>query len=92
MSSVARDRASIAFLVAAVMVSAIAAVYAKHESRKLFTEFQALTSERDSMEVEWGRLQLEQSSLSTHSRVEQLARGQMNMHVPPPDKVSLLPE
>ena len=41
-------------LVFAVMCSAIACVYAKHESRKLFTELQTLNADRDQMEVEWG--------------------------------------
>ena len=76
----------------AVMASAIAGVYAKHESRKLFTELQKLSNQRDQMEVDWGRLQIEQSTWSTYGRVEQLAREQMQMTMPPPDSVSLLAE
>ena len=76
----------------AVMASAIAGVYAKHESRKLFTELQKLSNERDQMEVDWGRLQIEQSTWSTYGRVEQLAREQMRMTMPPPESVSLLAE
>ena len=79
-------------LFVAVMASAIAGVYAKHESRKLFTELQKLSNERDQMEVDWGRLQIEQSTWSTYGRVEQLAREQMQMQMPPPDSVSLLAE
>ncbi len=75
-----------------VMASAIAGVYAKHESRKLFTELQKLSNERDQMEVDWGRLQIEQSTWSTYGRVEQLAREQMQMTMPPPESVSLLAE
>ena len=77
-------RGSVLFgaLVAAVMVSAVAAVYAKHESRKLFMELQALTEQRDSLDVDWSRLQIEQSTWSTHARVEQLARGEMHMRNP----------
>lgn len=79
-------------LTVGVIASAIASVYAKHESRKLFTELQSLNTERDRMEVDWGRLQIEQSTWSTYGRVEQLAREQMSMHVPPPDHVTLLAE
>jgi cell division protein FtsL len=82
----------VAVLFVAVMASAIAGVYAKHESRKLFTELQKLSNERDRMEVDWGRLQIEQSTWSTYGRVEQLAREQMQMQMPPPDSVSLLAE
>jgi cell division protein FtsL len=82
----------VAGLFVAVVASAIAGVYAKHESRKLFTELQKLSNERDRMEVDWGRLQIEQSTWSTYGRVEQLAREQMQMQMPPPDSVSLLAE
>ena len=75
-----------------VMASAIASVYAKHESRQLFTELQLLNTERDRMEVDWGRLQIEQSTWSTYGRVEQLAREQMHMRTPTPEHVSLLSE
>jgi cell division protein FtsL len=72
-----------------VLVSALAAVYAKHESRRLFTELQALTAERDRLAVEWGQLQIEQSAWSTHARVEQLAREEMNMRDPAADQILL---
>ena len=77
-----RSRALFAVLVLAVMASAVGAVYAKHENRKLFMELQALTEERDQLEVDWSRLQIEQSTWSTHARVEQLARGEMRMRNP----------
>ena len=92
MSAGLRINLIIAVLFVAVMSSAIAAVYAKHESRKLFTELQQLSNERDRMEVDWGRLQIEQSTWSTYGRVEQLAREQMKMQAPPPDRVSLVAE
>lgn len=73
-----------------LMLSAIAAVYAKHESRKLFMELSSLIDERDKLETDWSRLQMEQSAVSTHSRVEQLAREQMHMRNPRPEEVELL--
>ena len=77
-------------MVLLVMISAIANVYAKHESRNSFTELQVLTSERDRLEVEWGKLQIEQSTWSTYARVEQLARKQMHMRIPDPGQTMLL--
>ena len=85
-----RQRLIFAGLVVAVMASAIGSVYAKHESRKLFTELQELTIERDRLEVDWGKLQIEQSTWSTHARVEQLAREQMDMRSPAPEQTSLV--
>lgn len=77
-------------LVVAVMASAIGGIYAKHEARKLFTELQRLNVERDGMEVEWGQLQIEQSTWSTYARVEQLAREDMKMRPPAADEMLLL--
>ncbi len=81
-----------ALLFVAVLSSAIAAVYAKHESRKLFTELQALKSERDQLEVHWGKLQIEQSTWSGHARVEQLAREKMQMRDPLSNEIWLFGE
>jgi cell division protein FtsL len=77
-------------LVVLVIASAIACIYAKHESRKLFTELQELIAERDRMEVDWGRLQIEQGTWSTYARVEQVAREKMNMHSPTVEQINLL--
>lgn len=85
-----RNRLLFAALVMAVMASAVGAVYAKHENRKLFMELQALTEERDQLEVDWSRLEIEQSTWSTHARVEQLARGEMRMRNPSSDDLRLV--
>ncbi len=77
-------------LAVAIMASAIGAVYAKHESRKLFTELQRLNVERDRMEVEWGQLQLEQSTWATYAIVEKRARESMKMRPPTADEMLLL--
>ena len=55
------------------VTSAMALVYTKHESRKLFVELEALTQQRDELNIEWGQLQIEQSTWSTHARIEQVA-------------------
>jgi cell division protein FtsL len=54
-------------------MSAIALVYTKHESRKLFVELEALTHERDGLNIEWGQLQIEQSTWAQHARIERVA-------------------
>jgi len=77
-------------LAALVMTTAIGCIYSKHQSRKLFVELQSLMTERDELAVDWGRLQIEQSTWSTHSRVEKLARGQMRMRTPQPDDIRLV--
>ena len=66
-------------LLLAVIVSAVGVVYAKHQGRKLFVELQVLGNERDAMDVEWGQLQLEQSTLTTQGQVEQAAHERLGM-------------
>ena len=62
-----------------VVGSAVAVVYSKHSGRELFIELQALANERDAMDVEWGQLQLEQSTLTTQGQVERDARDKLGM-------------
>ena len=66
-------------LLGLVLVSALSVVYTKHEDRRLFVELQALREARDSMDIEWGQLQLEQSTLTTQGRVERAARERLGM-------------
>lgn len=66
-------------LVASLLGSAIGVVFSTHESRKLFVELQGLQKTRDELSAEWGRLQLEQSTWSTHGRIEQIANNKLDM-------------
>lgn len=61
------------------VTSALALVYTKHESRKLFVELEALTHERDELNIEWGQLQIEQSTWATHARIEQVATDDLSL-------------
>ena len=73
-----------------VLASAIGVVYAKYSSRKHFVELQALKAEQDLFDVEWGRLQLEQSTWATHGRVERIARRKLQMLLPPANQVQVI--
>lgn len=61
------------------VTSAVAVVYTKHESRKLFVELEALTQERDELNIEWSQLQIEQSTWATHARIEQVATDNLSL-------------
>ncbi|MBU6469710.1 MAG: cell division protein FtsL [Gammaproteobacteria bacterium] len=75
-------RAILALLLAAVLLSALAVIDARHENRMLFAQLQQLRQQRDQQNVEWGQLLLEQSTWSTHARVEQMATQKLDMHLP----------
>jgi cell division protein FtsL len=77
---------------AAVLVSALAQVTAKHQARQLFVELERLKGERDQLQIEWGQLQLEQSTWATHARMESLGRGELALVIPAPQKVVLVAE
>ncbi len=75
---------------AALFASALAVVWSRHETRRLFVELQALNTERDALDIEWGRLKLEQSAWGTHGRVEQTARVDLHMVIPRPNEVRIV--
>ncbi len=66
----------------AVLGSAVRVIYARHEARDLFVRLEKLDAERDSLEMDWGRLQLEQSYWSSHAFVERVANAKLQMNLP----------
>jgi cell division protein FtsL len=81
---------SIISLWAAVLASAAGVVYVKHQARSLFVTVEKLTAERDRLNIEWGRLQLEQSAWSTHGFVEQVANSKLRMTLPTATDVKIV--
>lgn len=69
-------------LFAAVMVVSIAVVQMRHESRQRFAQLQALQAARDALNVEWGKLLLEEGTWSQHRRIETMARSRLDMNTP----------
>lgn len=77
-------------LAAVLMLCALAVVNAQHRARMMFVELEALKKEARELEVEWGKLQLEQGTLTSHARVEAMAKNQLGLMSPPLDRVWLL--
>lgn len=75
---------------AAVFISAVEVVIARHETRKLFVEIQTLEKQRDNLSEEWGRLQLEQSTWATDSRIESVSKTELHMIEPETRSVMLI--
>lgn len=73
-----------------VLVSSIAVSYSAHWNRQLLNTLYNELSERDKAQAEWGRLILEQSTWTAHSRIESLAAGQLKMRVPNADEVRMV--
>ncbi|MBT8141077.1 MAG: cell division protein FtsL [Gammaproteobacteria bacterium] len=66
----------------AVLYSAISLVTVRHEARNQFIALQQLVKQRDALLVEWGQLQIEQSTFATHARIDRLAREKLKLKQP----------
>ncbi len=75
-------------LLLGVVACALGVVTSQHQARKLFVELQQEKEQAQEMEVEWGQLQLEQSTWATPVRVEQIAAQKLQMRVPKGGEVS----
>jgi cell division protein FtsL len=75
-------RVLLAVLVIANVLSAIGVVFARHEHRQLFIGLSRLEKARDEMNIEFGRLQLEQATWAESNRIDQVARERLGMKFP----------
>ncbi|WP_157314412.1 cell division protein FtsL [Chitinibacter sp. FCG-7] len=80
------------FLLSILVVCAMGVVTSQHKARKLFIELQKEDALTRKLDVEWGQLQLEQSTWAMHSRVEAEARQKMGMQVAPANRTQVILE
>lgn len=71
-------------LLAGVIAGALGVVYTRQESRRLFVEYTELTKERDHLNFEFGRLELERATKAEINSIEKTARGDLGMISPSP--------
>ena len=69
-------------LLAVLVACALAMVTSSHQARKLFNELERARAEQKRIEVEWGQLQLEQSTWAKHALIEGIATRQLGMRAP----------
>jgi len=72
----------LSLLLTLVLGSALTVIYVKHQSQVLFAELRSLQKQQDRQVIEWGRLQLQNTTLATHSNVESRARKDLQMRLP----------
>ena len=77
-------------LLAAVVLCALSVVTSQHKARKLFVELQKEKTRAQQMEVEWGQLQLEQSTWAAPARVEEVAVKKLQMQLPQNGQVQFI--
>ena len=77
----------LAVLGCAIFASALDLVLTRYQTRQLFVELQNLRKHKDDLDNEWGQLLLEQGTWGTHARVEEIARGKLDMTIPEPSQI-----
>ncbi len=77
-------------LLAALVACALSLVTSRHQARQLFVELERGQALARGYDVEYGQLQLEQSTWAMPARVEKIAREQLQMQLPPPGRVHVL--
>ncbi|MBP6216825.1 MAG: cell division protein FtsL [Luteimonas sp.] len=80
-------RVILAVLVIACVISAIGVVHARHEHRQLYVDITRLERARDELNIEFGRLQLEQATWAESNRIDQVARTRLGMKFPATDEI-----
>ncbi|HEY2345255.1 MAG TPA: cell division protein FtsL [Xanthomonadaceae bacterium] len=74
--------AFLVLMIVATLASGIAVVYARQMHRQMFIQLNGLQRERDDLNIEFGKLQLEQATWAENNRVEQIATGKLGMVYP----------
>jgi cell division protein FtsL len=72
------------------LVSALGVVWTRHASRVQFIELTRLQNQRDDLNIEYGRLELEQATYAEPSRVDMDARQKLGMTAPRPQDIQLV--
>jgi cell division protein FtsL len=66
-------------LTIALVLCALLLVNAQYQARRLFVELERAQASARQLEIEWAQLQLDQSTLAKHARIEANARNDLRM-------------
>ena len=78
-------------ILALILIScALGVVTSQHKARKLFVELQKEQELTTQLDVEWGQLQLEQSTWATHARIEKIAGSTLQMRLPDAKRIQVI--
>lgn len=77
-------------LAALLVVCALSLVTSQYGARRLFVDLERAQAEERRIRTEWDQLQLDQTTWSKHSLIEEAARTQLGMKPVTPDKTLYL--
>ncbi|MGI2027454.1 cell division protein FtsL [Endozoicomonas acroporae] len=73
-----------------VILSGLSVGYVSYENRLLNNRIQQELENRNSAQVEWGKLLLEHSTLTSPGKIEQVAREKLDMDVPKTSQIEMV--
>jgi cell division protein FtsL len=79
-----------AILAAALVLCALSVVNAQYQSRSLFIALERAQTTARQLDIEWAQLQLDQSTLGKHARIEASARRDLAMVAVTPARTQYL--
>lgn len=77
-------------LLAVLVACAVSLVTSRHQARNLFVELERQQAQSRAYDVEYGQLQLEQSTWATPGRIEKVAREQLKMQAPGAGRIQVV--
>jgi cell division protein FtsL len=79
-----------ALLLALLVGCGLSLVNAQYQSRHLFIELERAQARSRQLDIEWAQLQLDQSTLGKHERIEAIARRDLAMTPLTPARIQYL--
>ena len=76
-------------LLGILVVCALMLVTTQHQARKLYVELQKEQELAKQLDIEWGQLQLEQSTWATHARIEKIA-AKSGLRIPSTARIQVI--
>jgi cell division protein FtsL len=72
-------------MLALLVLCSLLLVNSQHQARRLFIALEQAQLRQQQLETEWSQLQLEQSNLAKHARIDAMAKS-MGMNTPTADR------
>ena len=79
--------AVLTILICILVGSSVSLIYVQHLRRALIVELRSLQAQRAALEVEWGKLQIEEGTRLAQDNIERRAKEELAMHTPEPSDV-----
>lgn len=73
-----------------VVLSSWSVVTAQYEARKRYSDLEKEQKLAQQLDIDYGRLLLEQSTWAAHARIEKAVTAKLDMHTPDPREVQVI--